>query len=66
MPREQLHAAFDYIRDGDRFIVTKLDRLAVLRTLVEITEAVAASATEIAKRLGIGRATVYRVLEERT
>jgi len=27
-PREQLEAALDFVREGDSFIVTKIDRLA--------------------------------------
>ncbi len=38
--REQLDAAIDYVREGDVFVVTKLDRLArSLAHLIQITEA---------------------------
>ena len=37
--REQLEAAIDYLRDGDVFVVTKLDRLArSTRDLLQIVE----------------------------
>jgi DNA invertase Pin-like site-specific DNA recombinase len=40
-PREELKRALDYLRDGDTFVVTKLDRLArSVADLVEITKAV--------------------------
>ena len=37
--REQLELALDYVREGDTFIVTKLDRLA--RSVVDLLEIVA-------------------------
>lgn len=41
--REQLVAAIDYLRDGDRLVVTKLDRLArSMRDLLEIVERIEA------------------------
>ena len=37
--REQLEAAIDYLREGDEFVVTKLDRLArSMRDLLQIVE----------------------------
>jgi len=37
--REQLETALDYLRDGDTFVVTKLDRLArSMKDLLEIVE----------------------------
>jgi DNA invertase Pin-like site-specific DNA recombinase len=42
MEREQLQAALDYVREGDTFVVTKIDRLArSIGNLVEIQEKLA-------------------------
>ena len=42
-PREELRRALEYLRDGDTFVVTKLDRLArSVANLVEITKAIEA------------------------
>ena len=38
-PREQLELALDYVREGDNFTVTKLDRLA--RSVSDLLEIVA-------------------------
>lgn len=41
--REQLEAAIDYLRDGDRLVVTKLDRLArSMRDLIAIKDRIEA------------------------
>jgi DNA invertase Pin-like site-specific DNA recombinase len=41
--REKLDAALDYLRDGDVFVVTKLDRLArSMRDLIELVEKIEA------------------------
>jgi DNA invertase Pin-like site-specific DNA recombinase len=42
-PREELKRALDYLRDGDTFVVTKLDRLArSVADLVDITKSIEA------------------------
>lgn len=46
--REQLEHALDFIREGDTFVVTKLDRLArSVRNLVEINDAIKAKNADL-------------------
>ena len=41
--RSQLNSALDFVREGDAFVVTKLDRLArSMRNLIDISDALAA------------------------
>jgi DNA invertase Pin-like site-specific DNA recombinase len=73
--REELRIVLDFLRKGDVLMVTRIDRLARsigdLQDIVRTVRARGASlkaqglgATEIAKALSIGRASVYRALAE--
>src|SRR5712671_4584089 len=65
--REELRTVLDFLCRGDVLMVTRIDRLARsigdLQDIVREAKAQGIGATEIAKALGIGRASVYRVLE---